>query len=233
MGVAIVWLNCNSTCVVHALYHYKASTLKAQEAEGSEPLSAMACLRHQEYFWGKAFLRATSLLRNQLSFRGWSPEALEGLKKNSVGVLVAMVDGDEEGAEDEHGDPSRVLDVGPAVQNSLSLLRVNPAGTSPHRRSFSQTIIHVRRVSAASSLGIVPERSFPQKRIIPALVRAASSLGIVPLSWLERRQNSVTRVSAANSLGMVPVSWLRSKSKFVSLVRVASSLGIVPVSWLA
>lgn len=57
---------------------------KAYSSLLSALASRLACLLNQECLWGKASRRATSLLRNQLSFRGYSAARSVGLETDSA-----------------------------------------------------------------------------------------------------------------------------------------------------
>mmetsp|Transcript_16871 Transcript_16871/g.32323 ORF Transcript_16871/g.32323 Transcript_16871/m.32323 type:complete len:202 (-) Transcript_16871:313-918(-) len=176
-------------------------------------------------------MRATSLLRNQLSFRGCSPEALVGVKVDSVGKLVGdTVDGADEGdavgAVEGHADPKRVL------PEHVVLVMGKPTGTYPHKPMLVHSIRLLRMGRAASSVGTLPIRRLSYSCMLVRRVRAPNSVGRLPDNWLLYIQSFMRLDMSAISVGRVPTSRLLSMSISVRLARAPSSVGREPAKLL-
>eukprot|EP00241_Pyramimonas_parkeae_P008374 CAMPEP_0114244348 /NCGR_PEP_ID=MMETSP0058-20121206/11286_1 /TAXON_ID=36894 /ORGANISM="Pyramimonas parkeae, CCMP726" /LENGTH=104 /DNA_ID=CAMNT_0001357271 /DNA_START=378 /DNA_END=692 /DNA_ORIENTATION=+ len=101
-------------------------------------------------------------------------------------VVVGELDGEAEGETEGQAEPRFVPEVAPDEHQPPSSM-VTFAGMSPHNPAFVHTTNVLRWVSAASSLGIDPDRRLPNMRRYVRLVSLPSSVGMVPVSRLSRR----------------------------------------------
>jgi len=77
---------------------------------------------------------------------------------------VGEPDGEAEGETEGQAEPRFVPEVAPDEHQPASSM-VTFAGMFPHNPAFAHTINVVRRVSAASSVGIFPDSRLPNTRL--------------------------------------------------------------------